>query len=135
MTIAAHLHRAPGQLATLSNGRQAWVTDMPVGADPAVAPVAPDPHDLLDSALAACTTLTLELYIRRKQLPVTDLAVTITHVEGKAPDGRVLYQLQRTIAITGDIADAERKRLMEIADRCPIHRVLTGQIEIATTAA
>jgi putative redox protein len=134
MTIDARLHRAPGALTTLDNGRHAWITDMPVGAVPGSPPVGPDPHDLLDAALAACTTLTLELYIRRKQLPVTDLAVTIEHVEEKAADGRVLYRLQRRIAITGELADADRQRLMEIADRCPIHRILTGQIEIATTA-
>lgn len=133
MTINARFHRAPEALATLSNGRHAWVTDMPVDVDPAAR--APDPHDLLDSALAACTTLTLELYIRRKQLPVTDLAVTISHVEEKGADGRVHYRLERRIAITGDIADEERQRLLQIAERCPIHKVLTGEITIASSLA
>ncbi len=133
MTITARFHRAPGDLAVLSNGRHAWVTDMPADVDPAAR--APDPHDLLDSALAACTTLTLELYIRRKQLAVTDLAVTISHVEEKGADGRVHYRLERRIAITGDIAEEERQRLLQIAERCPIHRVLTGEITIASSLA
>lgn len=91
---------------------------------------APDPHDLLDSALAACTTLTLELYIRRRQLAVTALRVTVDHVEDKAADGRVRYQLQRRIAIEGTLTDADRQRLLEIADKCPIHRLLSGEIHI-----
>jgi len=133
MTIEARYHRAPDALATLSNGRQTWLADMPLAVDPAAR--APDPHDLLDSALAACTTLTLELYIRRKQLAVTDLLVTVSHVEDKTADGRSDYRLDRRIAVTGDLSDDDRQRLVQIAERCPIHRVLTGQIAIATSLA
>ena len=82
--------------------------------------------------VAACTTLTLELYIRRRQLPVTALRVTVDHVEDKAADGRMRYQLQRRIAIEGTLTEAERQRLLEIADKCPIHRLLSGEIHIAS---
>lgn len=73
MTIEAKLHRPSGALTTLSNGRHVWNADIDKvsGSDDH----APDPHDLLDSALAACTTPTLELYIRRRQMAVTDLRV------------------------------------------------------------
>jgi putative redox protein len=130
MSIEARLHRAHGALTTLSNGRHVWNADVDktLGSDDR----APDPHDLLDSALAACTTLTLELYIRRRQIAVTDLRVTVEHVESRAADGQVHYQLQRRIQIEGDVSEADRQRLLEIANKCPIHRVLSGDIAIAS---
>ena len=133
MTIEATLHRANGALTTLSNGRHAWLSD--VNKTLGSGDQAPDPHDLLDSALAACTALTLELYIRRRQLPVTDLKVRIEHAESKGEDGRVHYKLDRTVSIEGDISDADRAKLLEIAGKCPIHRILEGQIEVQTALA
>jgi len=130
MNVQAHLHRAAGSLTTLSNGRQAWSADIDRtlgGGD-----LAPDPHELLDGALAACTLLTLELYIRRKQLAVTHLSVQIEHVETKGEDGTPLYQLQRKLTVEGGLSDVERQRLLEIAGRCPIHRILEGEVRIAT---
>jgi putative redox protein len=137
MTIEAKLHRANGALTTLSNGRHVWNADVDktLGSDD----LAPDPHDLLDSALAACTTLTLELYIRRRQMPVTDLRVTVDRVEGKNEQGQVRYQMQRRIFIEGDVAQTDRERLLEIANKCPVHRLLSGEIliqsELASTAS
>lgn len=130
MPIEAHLHRAAGTLTTLANGRHAWSADVAKalgGGDQA-----PEPHELLDSALAACTLLTLELYIRRKQLAVTHLRVDVTHEESKTADGRTQYRLQRQLQVQGELAEAERQRLLEIANRCPIHRLLEGEIEIHT---
>ncbi|WP_342616144.1 OsmC family protein [Rhodoferax sp. GW822-FHT02A01] len=128
MTIEARLHRANGALTTLSNGRHVWNADVDkaTGSDDR----APDPHDLLDSALAACTTLTLEVYIRRRQMAVTDLRVTVDRVEGKDEQGQPFYQMQRRIHIDGDITEAERQRLLEIANKCPIHKLLSGDIRI-----
>ncbi len=133
MTIEAQLHRASGALTTLSNGRHVWNADIDktLGSNDR----APDPHDLLDSALAACTTLTLELYIRRRQLPVTGLRVTVDHVEDKDDTGQVVYKLQRRITIEGDVAETDRQRLLEIANKCPIHKVLSGNIAIASELA
>lgn len=130
MPITAHLHRADGSLTHLNNGRHAWSADIPKtlgGSD-----LAPDPHDLLDGALAACTLLTLELYIRRKQLAVSALRVDIEHGEGKTEDGRSHYRLQRKLHIEGELSDAERQRLVEIAGKCPIHRILEGEVQIET---
>ena len=133
MTIEAQLHRAHGALTTLSNGRHVWNADVDktLGSDDR----APDPHDLLDSALAACTTLTLELYIRRRQMPVTDLRVTVDRVEDKDAQGQARYQLQRRIFIAGDVSDADRARLLEIANKCPIHKILSGEIGIQSELA
>lgn len=131
MTITATLHRADGALTTLGNGRHTWHAD--VDAASGSSDAAPSPHDLLDSALAACTALTLELYIRRRQFAVTDLEVTVDRVEARDAQGGSVYTLQRRIRIDGDIADADRQRLMEIAGKCPIHRVLSGEIRIETS--
>jgi putative redox protein len=128
MTIEARLHRAHGALTTLTNGRHSWTSDIPrtLGSGD----TAPDPHDLLDSALAACTALTLELYIRRKGWPVSDLRVEIERRETRPAGGRVHYRLTRTVHVAGALTDPERQRLLEIADKCPIHRLLEGDIEI-----
>ena len=120
-----------GSLAELTDGRHAWGADMRQeigGTD-----LAPDPHDLLDSALAACTLLTLELYIRRKQLRVTALRVQVDHVETPASGGQPnRYAMTRRIEIDGDLSTEERERLLAIAEKCPVHRTLTGQIEITS---
>lgn len=131
MTIEAHVHRANGALTTLSDGRRSWIADLEQEAGGNE--TAPSPHDLLDSALAACTALTLEVYLRRKGWPVTDVHVSIDHQETKGEDGTVHYQLRRNIRIEGDIPQEDRQRLLEIANRCPLHRILTGQIEIESS--
>ncbi|MBL8802194.1 MAG: OsmC family protein [Planctomycetes bacterium] len=133
MSIEARLNRAHGALTTLTNGRHAWTSD--VGKQLGSNDAAPDAHELLDSALAACTALTLELYIRRKQLAVRSLRVEVEHVESKGEDGRVRYALARRLHIEGELSAAERERLAEIADRCPVHRILTGEISITTALA
>lgn len=133
MTIEARLHRANGALTTLSNGRHVWNADIDktLGSNDR----APDPHDLLDSALAACTTLTLELYIRRRKMPVTGLRVTVDHVEDKNEQGQVRYQMMRHLYIEGDVSEVDRQKLLEIANKCPIHRVLSGDLHIQSALA
>jgi putative redox protein len=133
MTITAKLHRADGALTTLSNGRHVWQADVDrvSGSNDA----APGPHDLLDSTLAACTAPRLELYIRRRHWEVTDLEVTIEHVEECDAQGKTIYKLRRRIHIEGEIAEADRQRLMDVAGKCPTHRVLEGDLSIETEAA
>jgi len=87
----------------------------------------PDGHGLLDSALGACTALTLTMVAKRKQIPLTDVRVTITHTEA---DG--VYHLDRKIELLGELSDEQRAYLLGIANKCPIHKVLSGKIEIAT---
>ncbi|MBS0448515.1 MAG: OsmC family protein [Proteobacteria bacterium] len=136
MTIQARLRRnaVPAEplnaITLLTNGHHAWTAD--VESEAGGLEQSPSPHDLLDSALAACTTLTLELYIRRKGWPVTDLEVSIDHVETRGTDGRVHYAIERRIRIVGDIADADRQRLLDIAGKCPIHRLLEGDTTITS---
>jgi putative redox protein len=90
----------------------------------------PDPHQLLDAALGACTALTVTMVARRKQIQLDDVQVQITHRE----EGGVYY-LQRQIELIGALTDEQRDYLLNIANKCPIHRALMGRFEIVTTLA
>jgi putative redox protein len=87
----------------------------------------PEPHDLLAAALGACTALTLKLYAQRKQMDLQDIEVRIEHE--KEEDA---YVFTRRIQYIGKLSEAERARLTEIAEKCPVHRTLLGQIRITT---
>lgn len=91
----------------------------------------PDPHDLFDASLAACTSLTLTLYAARKGWPLTDVQVEIERDASEERSG--VYRLARRIKLVGALDDEQRARLMDIADRCPIHRLMHAKIEISTT--
>lgn len=88
----------------------------------------PSPHDLLDAALASCTTLTLELYIKRKGWAVTDVRCEVTH--HRDADGA--YRLLRKVAVTGGLDDEQRAAVLRIAEACPVHKTLSGTIAIDT---
>jgi putative redox protein len=100
--------------------------DASLGGDDA----GPNPHDLLDSSLAACTALTLTLYAKRKGFALQDVRVSISHEESPGH-----YKLIRQIELVGELNDEQRQRLLEIANKCPLHRILTGKIEIETAPA
>jgi|SRR5208283_2094535 len=87
----------------------------------------PDPHELLDAALASCTALTLMLYARRKGWPLEGVEAEIRHEEA---DG--VYRMRRDIRLVGALAADERKRLLDIANRCPVHRTLSGRFEVTS---
>jgi putative redox protein len=91
---------------------------------------APDPHEILDAALAACTGLTLGWYARRRGIPLTDARVEVSHVEA---DG--VYRLKVRIQLEGDLTPAQRADLLRVAEKCPVHQSLTSQIEIETHLA
>ena len=87
----------------------------------------PDPHELLDAALASCTALTLALYARRKGMKLSDVEIEVDHDES---DG--VYRMRRDVRLIGELSVDERARLLEIANRCPVHRTLTGRFEITS---
>lgn len=99
----------------------------------------PSPYDLLSAALAACTGMTLGMYARHKKLPLDATTVSVAHEKIHAADcehcetetGKI-DRLVRRISLAGDLSDVERQRLLEIADRCPVHRTLEGEIDIAS---
>jgi putative redox protein len=87
----------------------------------------PDPHELLDAALAACTALTLNLYAKRKGMRLANVEVSIDHEEH---DG--VYRMSRDVKLIGELSADERARLLDIANRCPVHRTLSGRFEITS---
>jgi putative redox protein len=97
----------------------------------------PTPYDFLAAALGSCTVMTLNMYARHKKLPVEKVKVAVRHDRIHARDcedcetksGQV-DRLSREISISGSLDEAQRQRMLEIADRCPVHRTLEGEITI-----
>jgi len=89
----------------------------------------PNPHELLEAALAACTIITIQMYANRKlwKLESTDALVKIVWEE------KGLTKIDRQLTFKGDLTDEQKARLREIADKCPLHNILEGKIEIQTT--
>lgn len=101
----------------------------------------PGPYDFLLGALGACTSMTMRLYAERKSLPLARTTVTLKHSRIHAQDCAdcetkegMIGLIERTIDMEGDLDAEQRKKLMEIADKCPVHRTLTSEIKIVTTA-
>jgi putative redox protein len=87
----------------------------------------PSPHEYLGAALAACTSMTLKMYAGRKDMKLENAIVTVD-IE-RADDVEIF---SREIQLLGDLSAEEKARLLEIAEKCPIHKALAGQIQIKT---
>lgn len=86
-----------------------------------------NPHEILETALAACTAITLKMYAKRKNMALDDVHVEVTTVsEGKDS------VLSRKVQLVGSLSSEDKTRLMEIADKCPIHKLLTSNVTIQT---
>lgn len=109
----------------LQNGRHELRADEPLasgGADSG-----PTPDELLESALASCTAITLKMYAERKQWPVAGITVTVSmQREGDNSS------FERKIVINGNITEEQRQRLLQIAKACPVSKTLTGNISVNT---
>jgi putative redox protein len=99
----------------------------------------PGPYDLLLASLGACTSMTLRLYAENKKLPLQRVSVRLTHNKIHAEDclncetkEGMIDRIDRNITLEGALSADERKRLLEIADKCPVHRTLESEIEIRT---
>jgi uncharacterized OsmC-like protein/fermentation-respiration switch protein FrsA (DUF1100 family) len=148
---AMDLGEAPRQVVVRETRNSKFQQSVAVGphrliADEPVAAGGEDtglaPYDFLLTALGACTSMTMRLYAERKALPLDRVTVTLNHSKIYARDCAecetregMLDQIDRVIAMEGTLDADQRKRLMEIADKCPVHRTLTSEIRIQTKAA
>jgi putative redox protein len=115
---------APGKFRqTVRIGPHTLVADEAVDSEGDDA--GPSPHEWILAGLGACTSMTLGVYARRKGLDLRSVEVT---VEGDHVDGA--FVLRRHIRVEGDLTDEQRARLLEIANKCPVHKSLTGKIVI-----
>jgi putative redox protein len=99
----------------------------------------PGPYDLLLAALGACTSMTVRLYAERKKLSLERVSVRLSHHRIHAEDCEtcetqegMLDRIDRSVTFEGTLDTDQRKRLLEIADKCPVHRTLTSEIDIRT---
>ena len=116
-----------------------WTTALDVGghalrADEPVAlgggDTGPAPDELVLAALAACTSITVRMYAARKQWPLAGIDVTV----GYAVRERDRNELARRVVLHGPLDAAQRDRLVQVAEACPVHRLLTGAVSIRTDA-
>ncbi|WP_286265724.1 bifunctional alpha/beta hydrolase/OsmC family protein [Thalassotalea atypica] len=99
----------------------------------------PTPYQLVSAGLGACTSMTIRMYARRKGIPLEHVQVDVTHNKIHAQEcdsceqaNGKLDQFERQITFAGDISEEERGRLLAIADKCPVHRSLEGEVNIVT---
>jgi uncharacterized OsmC-like protein/alpha/beta superfamily hydrolase len=125
---------------TVSIGPHRLLADEPVGAGGKDS--GPGPYDLVLAGLGACTSMTMRMYADRKSLPLERVTVTLKHSKIHASDcaeceTRVgtLDRIDRVIAMEGALDPEQRSKLMEVAEKCPVHRTLTSEIHIVTRVA
>ena len=119
-----------GMAVQLSNGRHVWKADEPLeagGTD-----TGPNPYELLLGSLAACTCITISWYCQHKQLPLESVSTTYDFSRVHAddckdcdiPDKGFIEKITSNVHIEGDFDEAQKKRLAQIAQRCPVHKTL-----------
>ncbi|WDU60532.1 OsmC family protein [Pseudomonas poae] len=104
-------------------------TDLPksLGGDDS----APSPHDYFDAALASCKALTVKLYAQKKDIPLTGVTVEVTHDATEEQKGK--YKLSVKLTLKGVLTDEQRDELHHVADRCPVHKLMTtAEVTIET---
>jgi uncharacterized OsmC-like protein/fermentation-respiration switch protein FrsA (DUF1100 family) len=148
---AVDLGEAPRNVVVRETGNSKFQQAVSIGphlllADEPVAAggedTGPGPYDFVLAGLGACTSMTMRLYADRKSLPLERTTVTLTHSKIYAEDCAecetktgMLDQIERVITMEGALDAEQRKKLMEIADKCPVHRTLTSEIHIVTRPA
>ncbi|MBR0553790.1 bifunctional alpha/beta hydrolase/OsmC family protein [Stakelama marina] len=133
---------AHGKFGTFvrSHGHE-WISDEPraVGGEAA----GPGPYDLLLGALGACTSMTIKLVAEREDIPLDEVTVRLRHERNHADDrersaadrNARIEAIFREVTLEGELTGQQRSRLMTIADKCPVHRTLTGVLHIHTSEA
>jgi putative redox protein len=126
---------AAGFLQEVTSGKHHLRADEPVEAGGSDA--APGPYDYLLIALGVCTSMTVGFYARRKQIPLDDITVSLSHSRIHAKDCEecetkegMLDRIETRIELGGPLTPEQRTKLMEIAEKCPVHRTLKSEINI-----
>jgi putative redox protein len=139
-TVVVRETRASKFQQTVSTGPHRMLADEPAAAGGEDS--GPGPYDFVLAGLGACTSMTMRLYADRKSLPLERTTVTLKHSKIHAQDCAecetregMLDQIDLVIGMEGNLDAEQRKRLLEIADKCPVHRTLTSEIRIVTRAA
>jgi putative redox protein len=123
------------QQITLGHHRLVSDEPRPIGDD-----AGPTPYDLLLAALEACTSTTVRMYADRKGWPLKEVRVTLRHSRIHAEDCAEcettkgwIDHIDRDVEFAGELDESQRQRLLQIADRCPVHQTLTSEVDIATS--
>lgn len=136
-----------GLAQKIFNGKHELIADEPSSLGGAN--TGPTPYGYLLAALGACTAITLKMYANLKKLPLTGVTVSLSHekihagdcaecAEGEATAdgaGGKIDKISRVISISGDLTEAQRERLLQIADKCPVHKTMSAKTVISTTVA
>jgi len=124
----------------IAAGKHRLVADEPVSAGGGDA--GPDPYDYLLASLGVCTSMTVGLYARRKQIPLENIKVSLWHSRIHAKDCEecetnegMVDRIDVEVELTGALSAEQRAALMDIAAKCPVHRTLTSEINIRLRAA
>ena len=127
-----------GFTQTIQTDEHHWYADEPISVGGSN--LGPDPYEHLLAGLGACTSMTVRMYANRKKWKITELSIQLRHFRDHGQDcdrcdrdNPAIDVIERQIAIKGDLDEGQLQRLMEIADRCPVHRTLHGKIAIETT--
>lgn len=136
-TTRITVHSSSGLAQEIETAGHGWIADEPIdlgGTDRG-----PTPYEMLLGALGACTAMTLRMYADRKGWPLQQITVELSHEKTHARDcadcpdkDAKLDRIARAIQVGGPLDAEQRARLLEIANKCPVHRTLTGTIRIDT---
>jgi len=126
-----------GLAQEIVSGSHRWYADEPA---PFGTNTGPSPYELLLASLGACTSMTLRLYAQQKGMDLQRITVRLQHSRIHAEDCRdcdtkigFLDRIDRQIELTGSLSEEQKARLLQIAQRCPVHRTLTSEINIRTS--
>lgn len=129
MTITVKRSEAGATRQTITIGAHTLTADM--SQEEGGADAGPSPHDLYDAALGACKALTILWYANKKGIPVGDIQTTIERDASEERHGT--YRLAATLAIGGELTDAQLHELETVAEKCPVHKLMTTVTTEVTT--